>query len=37
MNKPVLNNYRFEKKFIIPERFTPSIEEVVKSSTNLIT
>jgi SPX domain protein involved in polyphosphate accumulation len=36
MNKPVLNNYRFEKKFIIPERLTPSIEEVVKSNSALM-
>ena len=36
MNKPVLNNYRFEKKFIIPERLTHSIEEVVKSNSALM-
>ena len=36
MNKPVLNNYRFEKKFIIPERLTPSIEEVLKSNSALM-
>ena len=36
MNKPVLDNYRFERKFIIPERLTHSIEEVVKSNSALM-
>ena len=36
MNKPVLNNYRFEKKFIIPFRLTYSIEEVLKSNSALM-
>ena len=36
MNKPVLNNYRFEKKFIIPDRLIPSIEGIVKSNSALM-
>ncbi len=36
MNKAVLDNYRFERKFIIPERSTHSIEEVVKSNSALM-
>jgi len=36
MNKPVLDNYRFERKFIIPERLTHSIEEVLKSNSALM-
>ena len=36
MNKPVLDNYRFERKFIIPERLTHSIEEVIKSNSALM-
>ena len=36
MNKAVLGNYRIERKFIIPERMTHSIEEVIKSNSALM-
>tara|TARA_B100000470_G_scaffold205591_1_gene180390 strand:+ start:225 stop:362 length:138 start_codon:yes stop_codon:yes gene_type:complete len=36
MNKTVLENYRIERKFVIPERLTHSIEEVVKSNSALM-
>ena len=36
MNKAVSENYRFERKFIIPERLTHSIEEVIKSNSALM-
>ena len=36
MNKAVLDNYRFERKFIIPFRLTYSIEEVLKSNSALM-
>ena len=36
MNKAVLDNYRIERKFIIPFRLTYSIEEVLKSNSALM-
>jgi len=36
MNKVISENYRFERKFIIPERFTHSIEEIIKSNSALM-
>ena len=36
MNKAVSENYRFERKFIIPFRLTYSIEEVLKSNSALM-
>jgi len=36
MNKAVSGNYRFERKFVIPERLTHSIEEVIKSNSALM-
>ena len=36
MNEAVSGNYRIERKFIIPERMTHSIEEVIKSNSALM-